>query len=423
MFRRDTRAISSAITHVLAIAIVTVLISGLVVSASGALENEQERAAKQELRTIGDRIAAGITSLDSVAETGSAVSLELRLSRRVGGESYTVSLDTGSVCSDVAVNPDACLSLRAASSDDAVVVPVMNRSPVSLEERAPGQFLLSVEPGTGDAPPRDRRTSVKVAPNIGIGSDVTRSVVAQEPAEQPRPIAGFAFEPTAPVPGESVAFDATVSEGLGTTLSDYDWTFDGGAPSSGVSVSHTFATPGVHTANLTVSDEDGRSDSIEKPVKVTGLVYNGDATTTDLDADGTDAGVELSFTNDFGDSVSVKQIQVNTSDDVDVLTDGLFEPAPEGVEVYATASGRDRQLDYGGGKSIPRAGVIVDLEAREDDDSEGSLRVDTGDDLTLYFNEFADGGGDVDMSGETVVITVRYEHDGTNFITRVEVTP
>ncbi|ELZ85769.1 PKD domain containing protein [Haloferax elongans ATCC BAA-1513] len=423
MVVRDDRAVSTTVTHVLAIAIVTVLLSGLVVSASGALQEEQERATRQELNTVGNRIAAGIASLDSVSETGGTVSLELRLSRKIGGESYTVSLQDGSACSEEALGADSCLSLRTASGEETILVPVMNQTPVSIEERAPGRFHLQTEPTTREIEPRNLNERSDVSPNIGVGAGVTRSIVAQEPAEQPRPIAGFVFDPTAPEPGESISFSASTSEGLGTTLSDYDWTFDGGTPKSGETISHSFATPGVHPVNLTVSDDDGRSDSIEKSVRVTGLVYNNDVTTTDLEGDGTDAGVQMSFTNTFGTAVTVKQIQVNTSDDVTLLTDRLYDPPPEGVEFYTTASGEDRRVDYGGGESIPRAGLIIDLEAKEDDDDEGSIEVDDGDDITLYFNEFADENGDVDMSGEPIVVTVRYEYSGTNFVTRVEVTP
>jgi len=64
---------------------------------------------------------------------------------------------------------------------------------------------------------------------------------------------------------------ATSTDGDGTLVS-YSWTFGDGGTGNGVSTSHTFGTAGTYTVGLTVTDDDGATDSTSAPVTVSDVV-------------------------------------------------------------------------------------------------------------------------------------------------------
>ena len=123
-FRTDDRAVSIAVTHVLAIGITTILIGGLILGASGLLQGEQDRAADRELQAIGENMANEIVTATATAQERNLSSTEVRTNHplSVTGQSYRVELeedqsDLGGACTvqdrlDQGVY-DACLVLTA----------------------------------------------------------------------------------------------------------------------------------------------------------------------------------------------------------------------------------------------------------------------------------------------------------------------
>ena len=71
--------------------------------------------------------------------------------------------------------------------------------------------------------------------------------------------------------GDSATFDASGSVDPNGTIASYAWDFGDGSSGSGVSVSHTFAQDGVFTVRVTVTDNDGLSDSATFTVNVTNV--------------------------------------------------------------------------------------------------------------------------------------------------------
>jgi PKD repeat protein len=84
------------------------------------------------------------------------------------------------------------------------------------------------------------------------------------------PTASFVFSPTAPIAGQSVFFNGTLSTaGTGRQLVSYQWSWgDGKSPSSGSTVSHTFTTAGTYVVVLTVTDDVGQVGRISVEVAV-----------------------------------------------------------------------------------------------------------------------------------------------------------
>ena len=118
------------------------------------------------------------------------------------------------------------------------------------------------------------------------------------------PIADFEFTRD----GDTLSFTSTATDSDGA-IASWHWDFGDGNSGNGENVSHTFA-PGVYTVTLTVTDDDGASDSASQPVIVEAdnqapnasftMQQNGDTiafTSTASDSDGSIA----SWQWDFGD--------------------------------------------------------------------------------------------------------------------------
>jgi PKD repeat protein len=109
------------------------------------------------------------------------------------------------------------------------------------------------------------------------------------------------------------SFDGTASSDPDGTIVSYTWDFGDGNNGTGVTPSHTYALGGTYNAQLTVTDNDGATNSVTHPVTVTpnqapnadftwsanNLVASFDGTTSS-DPDGTIA----SYAWDFGDGDS-----------------------------------------------------------------------------------------------------------------------
>jgi PKD repeat protein len=90
-----------------------------------------------------------------------------------------------------------------------------------------------------------------------VGSKVAIQVVKNRP-----PIAALTESETILDKEETVTFDASLSYDLDGTIVKYFWNFGDGNTASGVSVSHLYSETGAYTVTLTVTDDDGATDTI-----------------------------------------------------------------------------------------------------------------------------------------------------------------
>jgi DNA/RNA endonuclease G (NUC1) len=77
--------------------------------------------------------------------------------------------------------------------------------------------------------------------------------------------------PAAIAEGGSAAFDASASLDPNGTVASYAWDFGDGSTGTGVSVNHTFVQDGAFTVRVTVTDNDGLTDSATFTVNVTNV--------------------------------------------------------------------------------------------------------------------------------------------------------
>ncbi|WP_435363561.1 DUF7266 family protein [Haloarchaeobius sp. DYHT-AS-18] len=142
----DDRGVSIAVTHVLTIGITTILIAGLLVGTSGLLRDERSDAARDEMRTIGNRIASDLASVDRAADgPSSTMSVQSSHPSSVSGSGYTVHLKPGSSC---AVYSKPCLVLNATSVDVTVYVPFSSSTTVTESRVSGGDFYVVYDGST-----------------------------------------------------------------------------------------------------------------------------------------------------------------------------------------------------------------------------------------------------------------------------------
>ncbi len=82
------------------------------------------------------------------------------------------------------------------------------------------------------------------------------------------PTAAFTFTPTSPTIADTVDFDGTASSDPDGTIVSYSWDFGDGHAGSGATPSHQYAAVGTYSVTLTVTDDDGASDSVTHDVVV-----------------------------------------------------------------------------------------------------------------------------------------------------------
>jgi len=85
------------------------------------------------------------------------------------------------------------------------------------------------------------------------------------------PVASFTYTPDRPIVGETVTFDATLSTPDGGTIVSYMWDFGDGTPvvseTDPITI-HKYTMAGTYNVTLTVTDDDGLTDTAWKLITV-----------------------------------------------------------------------------------------------------------------------------------------------------------
>ncbi len=94
-----------------------------------------------------------------------------------------------------------------------------------------------------------------------------KNVVIEEAIGTP-PVAVFTFAPASPITDEPVTFDAGGSTAPDGVIDTYAWDFGDGATDTGVTVTHTYASPGTYPVLLTVTDDHNQVGTATQNVVV-----------------------------------------------------------------------------------------------------------------------------------------------------------
>ncbi|WP_176371576.1 PKD domain-containing protein [Desulfosediminicola flagellatus] len=116
------------------------------------------------------------------------------------------------------------------------------------------------EPGT-------YTVSLTVTDDYGV-TNTTSQIITVEDPQNTAPVAAFTADPTSGEVSLYVTFDASTSyDPDGGSIVSYEWDYDDGT-GSGVTTSHTYNEPGIYDVSLTVTDDDGFSDTTSQIITV-----------------------------------------------------------------------------------------------------------------------------------------------------------
>ena len=109
--------------------------------------------------------------------------------------------------------------------------------------------------------------SLTVTDDDGANNLSTKNINVTETSNQ-SPTASFTANPTSGVSPLEVTFNASSSTDSDGSIVSYTWDFKDGDTGSGQSVNHTFNSIGSYNVSLTVTDDDGVTDSYTKTIEV-----------------------------------------------------------------------------------------------------------------------------------------------------------
>jgi len=231
------------------------------------------------------------------------------------------------------------VSFDASSSSDA------DGSIVSYEwSFGDGETATGATPAHSYDSPGQYDVTLTVTDDAGATAQTTQTIsVSEVPNQGP---AASISSPSSALVGQQVSFDASGSSDADGSLVSYEWSFGDGATATGASASHTYDTPGDYTVNVTVTDDDGATDTAVQTVSVSEPAEPGPApstavslspseelvgvnrtTTFDVVVENTDGGVgaySLSLSVDDGEIATIEDAAVDGSalSDIQISSDG-----------------------------------------------------------------------------------------------------
>jgi PKD repeat protein len=408
----DDRGIETVLSHVLSVAITTLLIVGLVASATGYLDAQKQQAAAQELRSIGNKLASELATADRLARSGDSVELTSRQPETVAGSVYTASL--------VDCSSPVCLRISADNYDFSMLVPIENETTLSMTSRGGGRFRITSD-GGASGPELDLRRlemsprvgigrDVGVGPNLGVGTSLSRS-----------PIAQFEFAPGVPQTGHQIRFDASDSRDPDGSIVSYEWDFDedGTTDASGQKPTYAgYSDPGSHNVTLTVTDDGGLSNTYTREIDVSGLQYMDDLEVLPSDPQA----VRFSLRNEYNRQIEIERIMIDpTASNLRNLTESQPKVCPWGwcpetsgppyeieIENMSSAGGPEGYVGWTNDDlDIPDGGAIVDID-QDGDENGNDVTLGDGDRVEITLRNFSRS-----VSSDSFTFGVRYRIDGS----------
>ena len=263
------------------------------------------------------------------------------------------------------------------------------------------------------------------------GYDYTVTTAA---AQATAPVASLSVSPAIPAPGSSVTFDASASTGgNGPAVNDYQWNFGDGTPIDDVgassSVQHTYASRGVYTVTLTVTNGAG-SDSTTQIVTVDdpptaaftsspaavaapGALVSFDASAS---APGDPSGAITDYSWNFGDGAPVDDTSATAAASHAYTSPGIYTvtlTATDDLGVSATAT-EQVTVDAPAAAftttpaTVVAPGTTISFDATGSTDPQGTI--------TDYQWNFGDGTP-VDDAGTSTGVQRAYAARGTYTVT------
>lgn len=395
----DERGVNTTLTHALTLSITAILIIGLITGTTSFFQSEREQVAREELRTIGNRLASEIMQVSRLDTPGGGTTITSDHPDFVAGLQYDAKILTGPECEASDITTRTCIALETGELDVEVEVPLQNKSGVTIDSVGGGKFEVRTlnTGGPVRTASSDRISELDLGSQVGVGEGVRRisAVSLTNPGNQ-QPAATFTFTPTTPDAGTVIEFDASASRDPDGTIQEYRWDFDNDGTFEQVKAKPTTtATLSGGEQNVTLEVWDGAATAnFTRSLDVAGLTY-----LEDLDTLTSDDSATLSFRNDYGQTIELRQFLIDPADDS--ISD-LDEETTD-HEIAVSGGFGSTFVEYDNGLGISNGGEFVDLDTSGTSNG-GYRQVVPGDVVTVDLRYFSD-----DVDGDDLTLGFRYQ--------------
>lgn len=135
------RGLSVAVNYVLSLAVATMLLSGLLIPVGDVVGDRQDAAARSELEVVGERVAAGLDSVDRLSQAGATTAVvRVELPPRVAGTDYRVRLNASGERLELETVDDDILVTVALTNETSLRSSVANGGDLEVVRTAGGQL-------------------------------------------------------------------------------------------------------------------------------------------------------------------------------------------------------------------------------------------------------------------------------------------
>jgi len=110
--------------------------------------------------------------------------------------------------------------------------------------------------------------TLTVTDDGGMQATATQSILVSNQAIGSTPTASFTASPSSGGTPLTVSFNAAASNDPDGTIVSYQWSFGDGTTGSGATTIHSYLTQGTYTAVLTVTDDEGFTDTSSQTIVV-----------------------------------------------------------------------------------------------------------------------------------------------------------
>jgi len=220
---------------------------------------------------------------------------------------------------------------------------------------------------------------------------------------------------------ETISFDASDSNDPDGYIVDYSWDFGDGTKGTGVSVQHAYSQDGTYTVTLTVTDNDGATDTIEatktvlnrSPIASFTESAHTVSSSENIHFDGSEShdpdGTIVSYSWDFGDGNTATGVEVdNAYEDDGVYTVTLTVIDDDDATGSATATknvlNRPPIASFTENATIVSRDEAIHFDASESHDPDGTI--------VSYSWDFGDGNTTTGVTTDHA-----YSEDGNYTVT------
>ncbi len=249
--------------------------------------------------------------------------------------------------------------------------------------------------------------TVAAVDNAGNVSGTSNAASATTPACNQPPVANAGPDRSGQT-GTPISFDGSQSSDADGSIVSYAWTFGDGATGSGVTTTHSYASTGSFTVTLTVTDDDGATDTDVATVAITtggaggSVVWRHGWGGTGFDVgfgSAVDGDRNVLVTGTFGESASFGTGTLRSAGAGDVF---LAKYTPDGNPIWSKRFGAaDSDIGYS---------VAADRSANCDGNGGTNCVVVAG----LFSDTVNFGGAPLTSAGSYDIFVAKYSANGTH---------